>query len=75
MEDSSESFENTHSYEEKGNDDIKLRRNKICSIKATRPKICKKSVFILHYHFPMEDSSESLDFKFDLLSKTLVIAS
>ena len=30
MEDSSESFENTHSYEdeEKGNDDIKLRRNK-----------------------------------------------
>ena len=33
-----------------------------CLIKATRPKIYKKSVFFkLYYHLPMEDSSESFD--------------
>ena len=40
----SELFENTHSYEEEGNDDIK--KNK------------KECLFLLYYHFPMEDSSE-----------------
>ena len=42
MEDSSESFENTHSYEEKGNDDIKLRRNKEkrCLLFSLVPKQC-----------------------------------
>ena len=35
----------------------------ICLRKATRPNICKKEclLFLLHYHFPMEDSSESFE--------------